>query len=101
MVGCGGGESKETTKAADETGETTAETTAEAAEGDVEDLSADNTLTLYSTESDDLINLIVPGFEEETGIKVDIITGGSGEILKRLQSESNEPIADVLLGAVI
>lgn len=98
LVGCGGGESKETTKAADETGETTAETTAEAAEGDVEDLSADNTLTLYSTESDDLINLIVPGFEEETGIKVDIITGGSGEILKRLQSESNEPIADVLLG---
>lgn len=31
LVGCGGGESKETTKAADETGETTAETTAEAA----------------------------------------------------------------------
>ncbi|MGI5172577.1 extracellular solute-binding protein [Treponema sp. OMZ 840] len=55
-------------------------------------------LTLYSTESDELINLIVPSFQEKTGIKVEIITGGSGEILKRLESEANDPKADVLLG---
>lgn len=55
-------------------------------------------LTLYSTESDELINLIVPSFQEKTGIKVEIITGGSGEILKRLESEANAPVADVLLG---
>ena len=60
LVGCGGGDSKETTAASDETGETTAA----AVDGEVEDLSSDNTLTLYSTESDDLINLLVPGFEE-------------------------------------
>lgn len=56
-------------------------------------------MTLYSTESDELINLIVPGFQEETGIRVDIVTGGTGEILKRLDSESNDPMADVLLGS--
>lgn len=60
--------------------------------------SEDKVLTLYSTESDDLINLIVPGFEKKTGIKVDLITAGSGEILKRLQSEKDAPIADALLG---
>ncbi|NLV58241.1 MAG: extracellular solute-binding protein [Clostridiales bacterium] len=56
-------------------------------------------LVLYSTESDALINLIVPGFEAKYGIKVEIITAGTGEMLKRIQSEQNDPLGDVLLGA--
>lgn len=58
----------------------------------------DKKLVLYSTESDDLINLIVPGFEKKTGIKVELVTAGSGEILKRLQTEKEDPLADAVLG---
>lgn len=57
------------------------------------------TLVLYSTESDDLINLIVPGFEAKYGIKVEIVTAGTGEMIKRIDSEQNNPLGDVLLGA--
>lgn len=56
-------------------------------------------LVLYSTESDDLINLIVPSFEEKYGIEVEIVTAGTGETIKRIQSEKESPMADVLLGA--
>lgn len=56
-------------------------------------------LVLYSTESDDLINMIVPGFEAKFGVDVEIVTAGTGEILKRIQSEKESPMADVLLGA--
>lgn len=58
-----------------------------------------NKLVLYSTESDDLINLFVPGFEEKYGIEVEIITAGTGEMLKRIENEQNNPLGDVLLGA--
>lgn len=56
-------------------------------------------LVLYSTESDELINLIVPGFEAKYGIEVEIVTAGTGEIIKRIESEKNNPLGDVLLGA--
>lgn len=56
-------------------------------------------LVLYSTESDDLINLIVPGFEAKYGIKVEIVSAGTGEMIKRIDSEQSNPLGDVLLGA--
>ncbi|MEA5016993.1 MAG: extracellular solute-binding protein [Candidatus Limiplasma sp.] len=60
---------------------------------------AGGTLVLYSTESDDLINLIVPGFEAKYGIKVETVTAGTGEMIKRIDSEQSSPLGDVLLGA--
>lgn len=56
-------------------------------------------LTVYTSESDIRLNQIVPYFEQETGIKVDIITGGLGELTKRLETEASEPVADIMLGS--
>lgn len=59
----------------------------------------DPVLTLYTPESEGLINAIVPGFEKETGIKVEVITAGTGELLTRIEAEKDNPIADVLMGS--
>lgn len=37
-------------------------------------------------------------FEKKTGITVELVTAGTGEIVKRLQSEKKNPYADVMFG---
>lgn len=59
---------------------------------------ASGNLVVYTTEPDELIGLIVPGFEQKYGVKVELITAGTGELLKRIESEKENPMADVLLG---
>lgn len=55
-------------------------------------------LVVYSPNSEDIINTIIPKFEKETGIKVELISAGTGELIKRIESEKNNPYADVLFG---
>lgn len=56
-------------------------------------------LVVYTSESETRLNQIVPQFEEETGIKVELITGGLGELTKRLETEASDPNADIMLGS--
>lgn len=73
LVGCGGGK--------------TADTKTESKK-----------LVVYSPNSEAIINTIIPMFEKETGIKVELVSAGTGELLKRLQSEKENPYADVMFG---
>lgn len=57
-------------------------------------------LVVYTPHNEEHTNALVGEFERETGIKVDVIAVGIGEIFKRLQSESANPIADVAWGGV-
>lgn len=57
-----------------------------------------NTLTLYSPHPAETINLVVQEFEQKTGIKVEIVAAGTGELLKRVESEKDNPLGDVLWG---
>ena len=57
-----------------------------------------NKLVVYSPNSEDMINTIIPMFEEKTGIEVELVTAGTGELFKRLQSEKDKPYADVIFG---
>lgn len=57
-----------------------------------------NQLVIYSPNSELLISTIVPMFEKETGISCEIISAGTGELLKRIASEKNAPYADVMFG---
>ena len=52
-------------------------------------------ITLYSPNVQELNNLITKKFEEETGIKVEIVSGGTGELLKRVEAEKDNPLGDV------
>ena len=48
---------------------------------------AEETLVIYSARNERLNNIVIPAFEAKTGIKVEIITGSSGEVLQRVKSE--------------
>lgn len=94
LAGCSGGSTAGTTAAKADTQPTAqkeADTTAEVKQGG-------GKLVMYSPNSEGLINATVPLFEEKYGIKVEIIQAGTGELVKRIQSEKEEPYADVLFG---
>lgn len=55
-------------------------------------------LVVYSPNSEGLLNATLPLFEEKYGVKVELIQAGTGELVKRIQSEKNDPYADVLFG---
>ncbi len=57
-----------------------------------------NELTVYSSHPSELINSVVNSFTEETGIKVNVVGAGTGELLKRVQAESANPLGDVIWG---
>lgn len=60
--------------------------------------STSNTVTVYSPHPADAINIVVKAFEEATGLKVELVAAGTGELLKRVEAESNNPLGDVLWG---
>ncbi|GAB6169807.1 extracellular solute-binding protein [Clostridium carnis] len=55
-------------------------------------------LVVYSPNSEDIINTIIPMFEDETGISVELVSAGTGELFKRIESEKDNPYADVIFG---
>lgn len=57
------------------------------------------TLTIYTARSESLNNAVIPNFEKDTGIKVNIVVAGTGELLKRVESEVNNPMGDILWAA--
>jgi iron(III) transport system substrate-binding protein len=60
--------------------------------------SGENTLVMYSPNTDTLINGLIPVFEKETGIKVQVISMGTGDCWSRIKSEAANPQADVQYG---
>lgn len=55
-------------------------------------------VVVYSPNSEDIVNTIIPMFEKETGIKVELISAGSGELLSKIEAEKENPLGDVLFG---
>ena len=55
-------------------------------------------LVVYSPNSDGLLNATIPAFEAKYGVKVEVISAGTGELFKRLQGEASNPYADVVFG---
>ena len=58
-----------------------------------------NSLVIYCPHPLEFINPLVDDFKAKNpGINVDIIAAGSGELMKRVESEKNNPLGDVLWG---
>jgi iron(III) transport system substrate-binding protein len=55
-------------------------------------------LVIYSPNTEDMVNKIIDRFKEKTGIEVEIISAGTGELWKRIESERNSPYADIIWG---
>lgn len=53
------------------------------------------TITIYTPTAQNNLDVVIPAFEEATGIKVEVIRGSSGEVYSRIQAEAQNPQADV------
>ncbi len=53
---------------------------------------------MYTSHKEEVYLPIIEEFEERTGIYVDIVSGGTTELLDRIAKESSSPVADVMFG---
>ncbi|MGM9529362.1 MAG: extracellular solute-binding protein [Phascolarctobacterium sp.] len=53
-------------------------------------------LTVYTARSESLNNAVIKNFEKDTGIKVNVVVAGTGEVVKRVKSEAKNPLGDIL-----
>ena len=60
----------------------------------------DKVLVIYSPNSDTEVDNIIPAFEAATGIRVDLQSMGTGECVTRIDSEKENPQADVMWGGM-
>ena len=58
----------------------------------------DNSLVIYCPHPLAFINPLVEEFEKESGVKVEVIAAGTGELLKRVESEKANPLGDIFWG---
>ena len=65
---------------------------------DFSDIPADQKLTIYTAHKAEVYRPIIQEFEERTGIWVELVTGGSFELLERIEKEQAAPKADVMFG---
>ena len=55
-----------------------------------------NRVTIYTAAPQDMLDRVIPAFEKSANVKVELIKGGSGDLINRLKAEKGRPTADVL-----
>ncbi|MGH4120512.1 extracellular solute-binding protein [Clostridium sp.] len=55
-------------------------------------------LTIYCPHPIEFIDPVVNEFESQSGIKVEVVAAGTGELLKRVEAEGTNPLGDILWG---
>ena len=55
-------------------------------------------LTIYTSHKEEVYLPIVMEFEQRTGIWVEVITGGTNELLEKIEAEQENVVADVMFG---
>lgn len=58
----------------------------------------ENRLVVYTSHKEAVYRPIIREFEERTGIWVDVVAGGTNELLQMLESQRADPQADVMFG---
>jgi len=60
---------------------------------------AEKRMVIYASHPTKLVDYFVEKFKDKYGnIEVDLITGGTGELLGRVQAEKNRPQGDIMFG---
>ena len=57
---------------------------------------AQSKVTIYTAAPQDLVDRVIPAFEKSANMKVELIKGGSGDLINRLRAEKGRQTADVL-----
>ena len=55
-------------------------------------------LVVYTSHKEEVYTPILREFEERTGIWVEVVSGGTNELLQRIAQEQEAPVADVMFG---
>ena len=57
-------------------------------------------LVIYTSHKDEVYGPIIKEFQQRTGIWVEVVTGGSGELLERIamEAEGSQPACDLMFG---
>ncbi|WP_041177234.1 ABC transporter substrate-binding protein [Brachyspira intermedia] len=64
--------------------------------------SQNSSLVIYSPSSRDFIDPLIEDFKSKNpNINVEVIIAGTGELIKRIETEKNDPLCDVLMAANI
>ncbi len=58
----------------------------------------DQRLVVYTSHKEEVYGPIVKEFQERTGLWVEVVTGGTNELLERIAAESDAPACDVMFG---
>ncbi|MEG2018343.1 MAG: extracellular solute-binding protein [Clostridium sp.] len=66
-------------------------------EGTSKEIQLEDSLVIYSTHSEELLQVVADAFTEETGVKVDFINL-KGELADRVRAEKENPQADIMFG---
>ncbi len=105
LAACGNGEAVETEiEIEEETGESVEAIDEEIAEETtVSEMDTEETgvLVLYASTPEEFLDVILNDFTEETGIEVEVVTGGTGELYNRVEAEKDNPQGDVVLGGMV
>jgi iron(III) transport system substrate-binding protein len=56
----------------------------------------DKSVTIYTAHKSSIVDTLLPIFEQETGLKAEVVKLGSGDIAKRVRAEAAAPAADVI-----
>lgn len=98
LAGCGSND-KNDKPAASATPAPSASASADAgSQGSAEPKKLSGKVTIYSPNQAELNNPILKEFQDRTGVEVELISGGTGELLKRVQAEDGRPLGDVFFG---
>lgn len=95
LVGCTGGTPGSTPPSAPVAGNENEASSSAGANADP------GTLVLYAATPEDQLIPTVEGFERATGIKVEVVAAGTGELYKRIEAEGDNPLGDVMLGGMV
>ena len=58
-------------------------------------------LVLYASTPEDYLNVIISEYEALTGVRVEVVTAGTGELYNRIEAEGSNPLGDVMLGGMV
>ena len=59
-------------------------------------LAQEGSVVIYTAHKSSIVDTLLPIFEQETGLRAEVVKLGSGDIAKRVQAESEAPAADVI-----
>lgn len=57
---------------------------------------ADDKVVIYTAAPQELVDKVIPAFEKASGLKVELVKAGAGELINRLKAEKGRTAADVL-----